>query len=85
LNHGEEATIGVWKNNWLRWKAYDNGWRNGNGTVKILGSAKAAGRAIFVADLAINLGEWFNPHSADPQRARWHLGFRNALRAGGCR
>jgi hypothetical protein len=26
-----------------------------------------------------------NPHSADPQRARWHLGFANALRAGGCR
>jgi len=26
-----------------------------------------------------------NPHSADPERARWHAGFRRALDAGGCR
>jgi hypothetical protein len=26
-----------------------------------------------------------NPHIADPERARWHAGFRNALNAGGCR
>ena len=26
-----------------------------------------------------------NPHSADPERARWHMGFRNAIRAGGRR
>jgi len=26
-----------------------------------------------------------NPHIADPERARWHMGFRNAIRAGGRR
>ncbi len=26
-----------------------------------------------------------NPHIADPERARWHVGFRNALTAGGRR
>jgi hypothetical protein len=26
-----------------------------------------------------------NPHATDPERARWHAGFRRALDAGGCR
>ena len=26
-----------------------------------------------------------NPHTADPERARWHVGFRNAVDAGGRR
>jgi len=26
-----------------------------------------------------------NPHIADPERARWHMGFSNAVRAGGRR
>jgi hypothetical protein len=26
-----------------------------------------------------------NPHAADPERARWHAGFSNAVRAGGHR
>ncbi len=26
-----------------------------------------------------------NPHVADPERGRWHMGFKNALHAGGRR
>lgn len=26
-----------------------------------------------------------NPHTTDPERARWHAGFSNAVRAGGHR